>query len=292
MFQRACVTAVLAILCAQGVVNKAAAQVPAAHPQSADHGTFDGWSFSLTPYVWLPTVRSTINYTTPRGDTATASVSAGIGDYISDINFVVPVAAEARYQRFSILTDFFYTNMSFTSNTTHLDSVTGPFGHVTIGRELETHVGSRMATTIWTLAGGYRLAEGAWGDVDALAGLRLLAMSVTTNFSLTHDILFPNGTIALSHTGGFTTSPEYWDAIAGIRGRFNIPNSRLFVPYYFDVGTGGAPLTWQAFSGLGYQGSWWSVSAGYRYVDFQNRGSAEVKNLSFGGFIMLASFRF
>lgn len=291
MFYRACVAAVVTLLCATGIVSTAAAQAPAAQPAAANQGSDGGWSFSLAPYVWLPTVDSTINYTTPRGGTATASVSAGIGDYISNINFALAVAAEARYQRFSILTDVFYNNMSFTSNDTRLKSITAPLGHVTIGRELQTHVGTRMATTIWTLAGGYTLAEGAWGNLDALIGLRLLALSATTNFSLTQSILFPNRTVALSRTGGFTTSPDYWDAIGGIHGRLNIPNSRLFVPYYFDVGTGGAPLTWQAFSGLGYQGSWWNVSAGYRYLDFQNRSNAEVKNLTFGGFIMLASFR-
>ncbi|MGH7118713.1 MAG: hypothetical protein ACREFP_06955 [Acetobacteraceae bacterium] len=292
MLHRGCVAAILAMLCAQGIAINAAAQAPAAQPQSADRGSFGGWSFSLAPYVWLPTVSSTINYTTPGGDTATTSVSAGIGDYISNINFALATAAEARYQRFSILTDVFYSNLSFTENDAHLKSITGPFGHVTIGRELQTHVWTRLATTIWTLAGGYTLAEGTWGNLDALIGLRLLAISATTNFSLTQSLLFANRTVALTRTGGFTTSPDYWDAIGGIHGRLNIPNSRLFVPYYFDVGTGGAPLTWQAFSGLGYQASWWNVSAGYRYLDFQNRSNAAVKNLSFGGFIMLASFHF
>lgn len=292
MFRWAYVAAILVILGAQGLVINAKAQVPAAQPQSMDRGSVGGWSFSLTPYVWLPTVDSTINYKIPGGSTATASVSAGIGDYISNINFAAAAAAVARYQRFSILTDVFYSNLSFTSNQEHLDYITGPFGRVTIGRELQTHVGARLATTIWTLAGGYTLAEGAWGNLDALMGLRLLAIGTTTNFSLTSSIFFPNGTLALSRTGGFTASPDYWDAIGGIHGRFNIPNTRLFVPYYFDIGTGGVPLTWQTFAGLGYQGSWWSVSAGYRYLDFRNRSSAAGKNLSFGGFIMLASFRF
>lgn len=282
---------VLAILCAQGIATSAVAQAPATQPSVATGGSQDGWTFSLTPYVWLPTVRSTINYRIP-GGTATTSISAGISDYISDLNFAFAGSAEAHYHRFSILTDIFYSNLSLTSNETRLESVTGPLGHVTIGRELQTHVGTRLSTSIWTLAGGYTLVEGDWGNLDALVGLRLLAIGATTNFSLTHSILFPNRTVAFTRSGSLTQSPNYWDAIGGIKGKINIPNTRLFVPYYFDVGTGGAPLTWEAFSGLGYQGTWWNVAAGYRYIDFQNSSNAQVKNLSFGGAIVLASFRF
>ncbi len=102
----------------------------------------------------------------------------------------------------------------------------------------------------------------------------------------------PDHTIALARTGTLSMTASFWDVIGGVRGRFEIPNSKFFVPYYFDVGTGEAPLTWQAYAGLGYHASWADLSLGYRYLDFQNNGSARVQNLQMGGPILAASFRF
>src|SRR5262249_54986618 len=99
-------------------------------------------------------------------------------------------------------------------------------------------------------------------------------------------------TIALDRVGTLNSNVAYWDGIAGITGRFDIPNTNFFVPYYFDVGTGELPFTWEAYSGVGYHAKWADIALGYRYLDFQNNSSARVQNLSLGGPIMVATFRF
>src|SRR5208282_1723784 len=131
-----------------------------------------------------------------------------------------------------------------------------------------------------------------WGNIDAIVGTRLLGVDVITNNNLSAAILLPNRTIALARSGTLSTNVSYWDAIGGVRGRFEIPNSKFFVPYYFDVGTGEIPLTWEAFAGIGYHESWGDLSLGYRYLDFQNNGSAHVQNLAMRGLIFAASFHF
>src|SRR4051794_17229219 len=85
-----------------------------------------------------------------------------------------------------------------------------------------------------------------------------------------------------------------FNGIGGITGRINIPNSKFYLPFYFDAGGGGVPFTWQIYGGLGYAAaSWVDVSAGYRYLTFQNGGSGTgVRNLSLGGAILVANFRF
>ncbi len=88
------------------------------------------------------------------------------------------------------------------------------------------------------------------------------------------------------------TSVGNWDAIAGVTGRVEITNSSFFVPYYFDVGTGDLPFTWEGFTGIGYHASWADLSLGYRYLDFQNHEGARVQNLAMGGVIFAASFHF
>src|ERR1700761_5090942 len=42
--------------------------------------------------------------------------------------------------------------------------------------------------------------------------------------------------------------------------QINIPNSRFYVPFYFDAGGGDLKLTWQGYAGIGYQTSFADLS--------------------------------
>ena len=82
------------------------------------------------------------------------------------------------------------------------------------------------------------------------------------------------------------------DGIVGFRGRIRLADTPLFVPYYFDIGTGGSQLTWQIASGLGYQfNSWGAVSATYRYLSFQH-GGAVVDHVALKGPMLIVNFSF
>jgi opacity protein-like surface antigen len=266
------------------------AQIASAPPTA----TPSGWSFAVTPYAWLPTISSTFDATGPRGRTVSTSIDAGIGDYISDINFAAMIGAAVRYDRFSVMTDFVYLNASLTTSVSHLSTVNFGPGPIDIPRSQQLGTGTRLANSIWTLAGGYTLLQGDWGYLDAVAGLRMLTFNSTTNYLLTADILAPDRTIALSRGGSVGLSKTLLNGIGGITGRINIPNSKFYLPFYFDAGGGGVPFTWQIYGGLGYAAaSWVDVSAGYRYLTFQNGGSGTgVRNLSLGGAILVANFRF
>ena len=93
-------------------------RIHTARPESAA-----GWTFSITPYAWLPTVSTTYSYTGPRGARVTNTISAGIGDYISELNFELMLGGEARYDRFTIMTDLVYANASITTKNSHFSSV-------------------------------------------------------------------------------------------------------------------------------------------------------------------------
>ena len=90
-------------------------------PPAAGSGA--GWTFSITPYAWLPTVSTTYSYIAPRAGSVTNTISAGIGDYISDLNFALFLGGEARYDRFTIMTDLVYANASITTSNSHFSSV-------------------------------------------------------------------------------------------------------------------------------------------------------------------------
>jgi hypothetical protein len=146
---------------------------------------------------------------------------------------------------------------------------------------------------IWTLAGGYTVLQGDWGNLDLIAGTRLLSVNARTDFSLALSIAGPQGNGAtFGGLGDVTASRTVVDGIGGLRGRIRINKTPLFVPYYFDIGTGGSQLTWQTASGLGYQfNNWGAVSVTYRYLSFHH-GSATVDTVSMKGPVLMANISF
>ena len=273
------------------VASAALAQVASTPPTP---GSGAGWTFSVTPYAWLPTVSTTYSYPGPRAGTVTNTVSAGIGDYISDLNFVLMVGGEARYDRFTIMTDLVYANASLTTSDSHFSSVNLGPGPIFIPRDLQLSTGTRLATTIWSVAGGYTLLQGGWGNLDAVAGIRTLFMSATTNYTLAADILAPNRTIALSRSGSLNLGVTKVEGIGGVKGRINIPNSKFYLPFYLDAGGGSVPFTWQAYAGVAYKAvTWLDVSVGYRYLAFDGGSKTEgVEKLNLGGVILAGNIRF
>ena len=82
----------------------------------------------MTPYIWLPTIDTTLKYPVLGGGTATTTVSAGPGDYIPKLHFAVALAGEVRYDRFSLLTDILYLNVgTSTANIRSFDLVLPAF---------------------------------------------------------------------------------------------------------------------------------------------------------------------
>jgi hypothetical protein len=287
-------------LCAAITAASAADLTPAPAPSATQTPYFlgqplvPGWSFSVTPYGWLTSVSSKVNTPIPGGGTATTDVSVPFSELLSDLRFGVMLAAEARYDRFSLLSDFIYANVGMNAGAAKLTSINlGPEGRINIPVGLEANAGTGMGMTIWTLAGGYTLLEGPWGHLDVIAGTRFLGIDVISNYNLNAAIFLPRRTIPFARSGTLTANVGYWDAIGGVTGRFDIPNSKFFLPYYFDAGGGGMPFTWQAFGGVGYHAAAWAdLSLVYRYLDFQNNSSAHVQSLAMGGPIFVATFRF
>ena len=279
------IAAMLSALC----LRPALAQVvstPAPPP-----GTLS-WTFAVTPYFWLATVRGDFVYNTRRGDTITDHVRAGINDYLSELNFAGMLGAEARYDRFSLMTDGIFTSLSLTTETNHLGQINLRSGLIDIPQAQQLGTGTRMNAGVWGLAAGYTVLQGAWGNLDVLGGMRLLALGSQTNYRLSDDIRLPDRTVVLARQGSLSFGANYVDVIAGLRGRFNIPNSQFFVPFHFDIGSAGIPLTWQAYVGLGYHIGSADLSLGYRYLAFRQNGNRSVRNFSLGGAILAATFRF
>jgi hypothetical protein len=253
-----------------------------------------GWSFNIAPYLWLPTVNANLSYDLPPalGGRLPTDVSSGPGDYISKLHFATAFAADARYGQFSILTDYMYTyGATGSTNIKSLDLFGLP--SQPISRMLQVTTSTTLKTTLWTLAGGYTVVQGDWGNFDVLAGVRFLGMNAGTDYDLALTVVGPRGNGTTFGGGGsISGSTNVWNGIAGFRGRIRLPVDGLFVPYYFDIGAGGSKLTWQISSGLGYQTGWAGVSLLYRYLSFEQGSSAIVRHLGMGGPMLMVNFSF
>ena len=285
------VAAAMAAFCVLGSATVAQAQV-ANLPPSQQSAT--GLTIAITPYAWLPRVSTTYSATGPQGNTVTNTISAGIFDYISELNFGLMLGGEARYDRFTVMTDLVYANASITTSHSDFSRINLASGSIEIPRSLQLDTGTRLAATIWSLAGGYTLLQGDWGNLDAVAGLRMLFVGATTSYQLADDIHSPDGTTALSKSGTLNLGVTKPEGIGGITGRINIPNSKFYLPFYLDAGGGSVPFTWQVYAGVAWQPTdWVDVSVGYRYLSFEHGSKTfGVEHLSLGGALLAGNFHF
>jgi hypothetical protein len=293
MLIRIVMTTALAGLLAGGAISGARAQQPASSGQQAAANP-SGWTFNIAPYGWFADVNMTSNLPLPPalGGTVTTDSSIGFGNLLSHLNFAAMVAADAQYGRFSVLTDFMYLNAGGAASDIRSVNFFG-LSPIPISGAVRKSAGVNLNTKIWTLAGGYTIVEGDWGNFDVIAGFRYLGIPVSVDYSLGVTLTGPRGNGAtFGGIGSVSGTASIWNGIGGFRGRIRLGDTGLFIPYYFDAGTGGSNLTWQIASGLGYQTGWVAASLTYRYLSFQQGSSAVVQHLSIKGPMLMASFTF
>jgi hypothetical protein len=284
--------AVLAALLFIAATMSVRAQQPI---QAAQPANPSGWSFNVAPYIWLPTINASLNYNLPAlAARLPTDISVPPAEYLPDLNFAAMFAAEARYERFTVLTDFIYLKLTAGASDTSVRSIDF-FGLAPqpISRALDLGSTTTLKAVIWTLAGGYTLAEGDWGNFDLLVGFRFLSLNASTNYNLNVTLTGPRGNGAtFGGAGSASANRDVVDGIGGFRGRFRLADSGLFIPYYFDIGAGGSKLTWQIASGLGYQTGWAGVSILGRYLSFEAPSSSTVRHLGMAGPMVIVNFSF
>lgn len=260
-----------------------------AQAQTVPSATDSSWRFSLTPYLWVPTISGDLRYGLPGNAGASgAKVSLDASSIVDALKFGITFGAEARSGRFSLATDLLYLDLgSQSSQVRYMDF--GPGNRIPATANAGTQ--SSLTSTLWTLAPGYTLLEGPWGNVDLQAGFRLLSLSSATNLQLSADVQGPQGTRSFSRTGRISDSAQLWDGIVGLRGRFNLGHG-FYVPYAFDLGGGSSNFTWQAQGGIGYSTGWAGIVAGYRYLSYSQSGNSFVQELNMGGAFIALNMTF
>ena len=292
MLSRNVTTALLAWMFGCGAMFGAQAQQPISAGQQG--GNPSGWTFNVAPYLWMATINSTANFDLPRpaNGTVTAESSIGFGGLLSHLNFATMVAADARYGRFSLVTDFIYLNLGGTASQLRTVHFQGRLP-IPISATAQASESLNLNAKVWTLAGGFTLLQGDWGNFDVIAGFRYLGMPMRMNFDLGLTVTGPaGGSEMLGRVGNLSGTANLWNGIGGFRGRIHLGDTGLFIPYYFDAGAGSSKLTWQISSGLGYHVGSTDVSLTYRYLSWEQGDNAVLQHMQVKGPLLMANFTF
>lgn len=191
----------------------------------------DTWSFEVTPYLWAPSISSTLNY---KGQyVKTADVSAN--NIISNLKTGAMLAGEVHYGNWGVMADVVSATLQKTSNS----SVTpqAPYTY-----QIATK--ATLQQTILTGAATYNLLNNQDVRMDGLLGVRWIGLTASLNLAV-------DGISAAINGDSKTMSTA--DPIVGLKGRYRIAKSSWYVPYYADIGGGGGTtnVTWQAMLGIG-----------------------------------------
>jgi len=250
--------------------------------------TSEQWRFALTPYLWLPNVNGTLKYSPPPSGSGAPEVNTGPNNYLENLSAVLMLSGEARKGRWSVLSDFIY--LDFNGEKSSVKSVN--FGGAAVGTTLDAGTKSSLTGVQWMLAGGYTVVQAPQATLDVIGGVRYLGIEARSDWQLAATVTAPGGSQTFPASGNISRRTDLWDAIVGMRGRVRFGESRWFMPYYLDVGSGSSQLTWQGFVGVAYGFKWGDAVLGYRRLYYDQADDKLLQNFRFSGPSFGASFRF
>jgi len=262
----------------QGVVLVALAAV--AGSAAAQVTPSDRWSTRVTLYGFFPSVHAKAIYDVPDG---AISTERDPDTYLTNLQSTFMGAFEFRKHPWSVQGDFIYLN--FGDLKTRVTNISNPGGEG-IDLAVNTTTSTDLKGGLAQLAVGFCIANTETNTLDAIAGARYLQLKSRLDWEFSG----PVGTFPLR--GDIEKKKDIIDGIVGFRGRFIVGGDKWFVPWYFDVGTGTSRYTYQAMAGAGYRFGFGDVSLAYRHLQYKFGDDFGVKELTFSGPVVGATFRF
>jgi hypothetical protein len=246
------------------------------------------WTFSITPYLWLPNIDGTLKYSVPPGSGGSPEVQVGPNDYLENLRLAFMIAGEARKGRWSVFTDVIY--LDFHSEDSAVKSIN--FGGDRVSSSANVSTDSSLKGAAWTLGAGYAVLPGRPVEFDVFGGMRYFGLHASTDWQITTTVTGPGGTQTFPRTGSITERADLWDGIVGIRGRIWLGGSNWSIPYYSDIGTGSSSLTWQGMLGVAYTYKWIGVTLAYRHLYYDQKDDKLIQDMRFSGPALGVMFRF
>ncbi len=255
------------------------------------------WNYSLTPYIWLPTIDGALRYELPPGSGGSPTLSVGPTDWLDLLNSGLLISGSADKGRFSLYSDLLYLSMTSKNDGRVLsveDTVTVPGTRVPIPVSASLNLDTRtdLDGLAWTITGGYRLVATERSNLTAFAGVRYFGVDVSSSWDLAAEISLPGGGVALPAQGQVGSDVDLWDALIGLRGDFDLGEGNWSALYHLDIGSGDSDLTWNAVLGLSYAYGWGDLLLAYRQLEYDQSPGKLIQDFSFGGPGVGARFRF
>jgi len=247
----------------------------------------EGWTFAVTPYLWLPNVNGTLKYEPTAGGGAPA-VDTGPNNYLENLSMALMLSGEARKGRWSVISDLIY--LRFNSEKSNVRAV--DFGGSLVNSSADVGTKSELKGVEWTIAGSYAAVQSPRWTLEALGGARYFRIDAHSDWQLNTTVSGPGGGQSFPASGNVSRRTELWDGIVGVRGRVKWGDSRWFSPYYVDAGAGSSELTWQTLVGVGYGFKWGDLVLAYRTVFYDQSDDKLLQDFRFSGTTLGATFRF
>jgi hypothetical protein len=249
----------------------------------------DKWQFAIEPYLWLPNVNGTLKFGPPPGASGGPEVEIDASDILERLNIAFMFTAEARKGRWSIVTDVMY--MDFDGEGSKIKSIDAT-DRIPVSSTIDAGTETALKGTIWSLGGSYTALQGEAGSLGLLAGFRFFGLKATADWNLTTTVAGSGGSQVFPRSGSVTDKEELWDGIIGVRGRLNLGDSKFYVPYYLDIGTGSSEITSNGMVGLGYGFKWCDLLVAYRYLYYDMDDDKLIQDMTFAGPAFGVIFRF
>ena len=241
----------------------------------------DDWQFRALIYAYLPTISGSTTFPAGSG----SNVNADSDKILDSLKFAFMGTLEAQKGRWGAFTDVMYLNVSGSKSGTRDLTI----GGVELPAGVSSNASLDIKATVWTLAANYRVLAAPDAAYDVFAGARLVDVTEKLGWEFSANV---GPVVGPGLTGSSQTKLDNWDAIVGVKGRFNFGQNReWFVPYYLDVGTGNSNLTWQAIAGIGYAFRWGEVVAAWRYLDYDFKSGTRIQSLNLNGPAIGVAFR-
>ena len=237
----------------------------------------DDWEYSISPYLWLPTLKldsSDVGDGTEPGEGSDLEI--GPIDYLDALDFALMVSGEARNGEWAVLADLVYIDFGIDNSDIEIRP---PDSEPLFGT-----YSAELSGSVFTLAGGKTLRDDDRSRLDAVLGWRRFYMELGVSGD-------PNNVEPFE----IRSDLEYNDAFVGINGRYDVGTSDHWsFRYYADIGAGQSDLTWQAVLGFEYAYGWGDLYIDYRHLDYDFGDNDELEDvtLSFSGPAFGVTFRF
>jgi hypothetical protein len=248
------------------------------------------WAVAVALNAWVPTVNGDLLYDLPEGEGGRDfNVKIGPNDYLTHLNFALPVSIDLRNDRWSVLTDVTYVNLGQDSNVTAVR----PAGGLPIEVSANLSTNTDLKGLLWTEAFGWTIAGHPSGSfADLMIGVRYFGLKSETKWHLSGAVDIPGSDqVILPRDGKSSHDKSLWDGIFGIRGKARL-GEHWSIPFYADAGLGNSKFTWQGSAGIDWAPGKLEFALCYRQMSWEQKEDKFVQGLRLGGPQLSIGYRF